>query len=85
LKELGLDQNEIKDFSKVDLKVAVLIANKMSPQQISYEDALEVLKKENFIPTQSTQLSRGEFAKVIDLLAKPFESIPINHQGLWIH
>jgi hypothetical protein len=85
LKELGLDQKEINDFSKVDLKVAVLIANKMSPQQISYEDALEVLKKENFIPTQSTQLSRGEFAKVIDLLAKPFESIPINHQGLWIH
>lgn len=85
LMALGIEENKIKDWSDIDLKVAVDVANMLSPQHMTYEDALKTLEKENLIPTQPDLLTRGEFSSVIDLLAKPFESIPINHQGLWIH
>ena len=80
--EFGLDDKEVQGLSKVDLKAAVQVANILSTRPITYEDALEALKKENFNPVQPTQLTRGEFAFIIDFLANPFESIPINHQGL---
>ncbi len=79
LMELGLEE---KDWSKVDLKVAVQVANMLSSKQFAFEEAAEILEKENIKLEQATPLTRGEFAKVIDLLAHPFESIPVNHQGL---
>ena len=80
--QLGLDNHEIKDLSAVDLKTTVQVANLLSSSSISYEDALKILKKENFSPIQSNLLTRGEFAYIIDLLAHPFESISVNHHGL---